>query len=246
MNLRALLVDDEQPARERLRRLLASHGEIEIVGEASDGREAIEKVLEIRPDIVFLDIQMPGCTGLEVVASLPAPRPRVIFCTAYDHYAVDAFELRALDYLLKPINRARLDEALARLEAGGAPDLDSAQAPPAEGWSGYPARFLARRSSRYHVVPREDALYLATEEGITRLQTKQHHYWMQPSLSELERRLDPARFCRVSRGAIVNLDAVREVHPAPGGGGVAHLSDGTRLEVSRRRFRTLLDRLSGL
>jgi len=159
---------------------------------------------------------------------------------------VDAFELRALDYLLKPINRARLAEALTRVRSTGKQDLDSAGAPAAEGAVVYPERFPARRASRYHVVARDEVLYLASEEGITRLQTKQHHYWMQPSLTDLDKRLDPSRFYRISRAAIVNLDAVREIHPSPQGGGEVRLSDGTRLEVSRRRFRSLVDRLSGL
>ena len=107
--IRALLVDDEEPARERLRRLLTELGGVEIGGEAEDGEQAMEQIAALRPDLVFLDIQMPGCTGMEVAASLAAPRPRIIFCTAFDQYAVDAFELNAVDYLLKPVNRARLE-----------------------------------------------------------------------------------------------------------------------------------------
>ena len=115
MIIRILLVDDEQPARDRLRQLLAGIDGIDIVGEAEDGVQAIERISELTPDVVLLDIQMPGCTGLEVAASLPRPRPSVIFCTAFDQYAVDAFELQAMDYLLKPVNRARLQAALARV-----------------------------------------------------------------------------------------------------------------------------------
>ena len=106
--IRVMLVDDEQAARERLRQLLGPIPGLEIVGEAADGEQAIERIVELRPDLVLLDIQMPGCTGLEVAASLPSPRPRIIFCTAFDQYAVDAFELHAVDYLLKPVNRVRL------------------------------------------------------------------------------------------------------------------------------------------
>ncbi len=101
--IRVMLVDDEQAARERLRQLLAPIPGLEIVGEAADGEQAIERIVQLRPDLVLLDIQMPGCTGLEVAACLPAPRPRIIFCTAFDQYAVDAFELHAVDYLLKPV-----------------------------------------------------------------------------------------------------------------------------------------------
>ena len=101
----ALLVDDEQPARERLRRLLAAFDDVEVVGEAEDGEHALERILELRPDVVFLDIQMPGCSGLDLAASMPAPRPKIVFCTAFEEHAVDAFELHAVDYLLKPITR---------------------------------------------------------------------------------------------------------------------------------------------
>ena len=112
-----MLVDDEQPARDRLRQLLAGEADVEIVGEAEDGVQAIERVAELTPDLLLLDIQMPGCSGLEVAASLARPRPAIIFCTAYDQYAVDAFELHAVDYLLKPVNRARLQAAIERVRA---------------------------------------------------------------------------------------------------------------------------------
>jgi two-component system, LytTR family, response regulator len=250
--MRVLIVDEEQPARDRMRQLLAVHGDVEIVGEAEDGAEAIERILELGPDVVLLDIQMPGCSGLDVAASLPAPAPAVIFCTAFDQHAVDAFELRAVDYLLKPVNRARLDEALSRVRGASSPARGRA-APFSEAAVGkgppgapaqYPARFLGKRGTRFHVVPRSEVLYFSTEDGLTRLQAKGQHYWMQPSLSDLEARLDPSSFFRVSRAAIVCLDAIVEVIPAEGGQGHARLLDGTMLPVSRRRMPALLDQLS--
>jgi len=242
--MRALLVDDEQPARERLRRLLADFEDLEIVGEAEDGEQAIESILRLKPDLVFLDIQMPGCTGMEVAASLPKPPPRIIFCTAFDQYAVDAFELDATDYLLKPVSRARLEKAVAR--ARGLPAAGQGAAPGRVGRSpgSYPTRFLAKGSARYRVIPGKEVLYFASEGGLTKLQTAEHHYWMQPTLADLEGRLDPARFFRVSRSVIVNLDAVGEVASLPGGQGEIRLGNGARLEVSRRRFPMLVDRLS--
>ncbi len=113
--IRALLVDDEEPARDRLRGMLAEHDDVRVVGEAGDGEEAIKRIGELSPDLVFLDIQMPGRSGMEVIASLPPPRPRVIFCTAFDQYAIDAFDHHALDYLLKPLGRDRLARALERM-----------------------------------------------------------------------------------------------------------------------------------
>ena len=115
MRIRTLLVDDEEPARDRLRGMLDRFDDLEIVGEARDGREAVAKIAEVRPDLVLLDIEMPGLSGMEVAASLPPPRPRIIFCTAYDQYAIEAFEHHAADYLLKPVNRDRLEKAIDRV-----------------------------------------------------------------------------------------------------------------------------------
>ncbi len=237
--IRALLVDDEELARDRLRRLLAEIADVEIVGEAGDGAEAMERITELSPDVIFLDIQMPGCSGLEVAAALPEPRPRIIFCTAYDQYAIDAFELHAVDYLLKPVSRARLDKALARVRTGGTPPaLDSgvSAAAPVK-------RFLARKGNRFRVIAAADVTCFVSENGLTKLHAGDQHYWLSPTLNDLEARIDPAQFFRISRAAIVALDAVHEVIPTAGGHGEVTLRDGTRLEVSRRRFRDLTDRL---
>src|SRR5258705_6795550 len=114
---RILIADDEAPARARLRQILAAHPDLEIIGEAETGPRTMELAAQLKPDVILLDIQMPGCSGIDVVASLPHPRPHVIFCTAFDQHAVDAFELHAVDYLLKPISRARLAKALERVRA---------------------------------------------------------------------------------------------------------------------------------
>lgn len=243
--IRVLLVDDEQPSRERLRRLLGGFDDVEIVGEAEDGESALESIAELEPQLVFLDIQMPGCSGMEVAASLRAPRPQIVFCTAYDEYAVDAFELHAVDYLLKPVNRARLEKALQRVRAGTGEEARERSLDEAGAAAGaYPARYLGQRGKRFHVVAAERVLFFASKGGLTRLQTEQQHFWMQPTLTELERRLDPASFFRVSRAAIVRLGAIDEVVPAPGGQGEVKLSDGSRLEVSRRRLKQLMERLA--
>lgn len=241
--IRTLLVDDEQPARERLRELLAPYDEIEIVGEAEDGEQAVEMILDAGPDLVFLDIQMPACTGMEVAAALPSPRPKVVFCTAYDQYAVDAFELHAVDYLLKPVSRARLAQAIDRVRRLTGEEAESSLDRVVRSGGARPARFLAKRGTCYRVVLEAEVLYFGSEGGLTLLQTAKHRYWMQPSLADLEQRLGPGRFYRISRSAIVHLDAVREVAPVSGGVGEVLLRDGSRLEVSRRRFKELIDRL---
>ena len=240
--IRALLVDDEEPARDRLRRLLAEVADVEIVGEAGDGERAMEEIARLAPDVVFLDIQMPGCTGMEVAASLASPRPHIIFCTAFDQYAVDAFELSAVDYLLKPINRARLAQALDRVRQGHKADDAIEKATRA---AAPPARFLARRGTAYRVVAAREVLCFVSEDGITKLHAADQHYWMSPTLNDLETRLDSRQFFRISRAAIVNLDAVREVAPTAGGHGEVTLKDGSKHEVSRRRFKELTEKLGG-
>lgn len=240
--IRILLVDDEQPARNRLRQLLAVHEDVEIVGEAEDSIEAIERVAQLSPDVVMLDIQMPGCSGLEVAASLPRPRPAILFCTAYEQYAVDAFELNAVDYLLKPVNRARLQAALERVRSADRVQdtaIDRAMRTPPLA----PTRFLARKGARYRVVPRAEVLAFTFEDGLTRLHTASEQLWMQPTLAALARRLGDDAFCQVSRTAIVRLDAVREAKPFPDGTGEVILASGATFPVTRRRWRVLLERL---
>jgi len=244
--IRALLVDDEQPARDRLRELLSVFEDIEIAGEAQDGEEAIGKILETKPDLVFLDIQMPACSGLEVAASLPSPRPKIIFCTAYDQYTVDAFELHALDYLLKPVNRARLREAIERVRALSPAESESTVEKVNQAVRTTPARFLAKRGSKFRVICQPEILYFASEDGLTKLHAQDQQYWMEPTLSDLEKRLDASAFCRISRAAIVNLDAVHEVVPLIGGHGEVLLKNGARLEVSRRRLKELMQKLEGV
>ncbi len=242
--IRTLVVDDEQPARERLKQLLAAHADVEIVGEADDGVIAAEKIAELTPDLVLLDIQMPGASGLDVAASLGRPRPAVIFCTAFDQYAVDAFELSALDYLLKPVNRARLAAALDRVRAAtAAPGRDRAieQLTQARGLA--PTRFLARRGNRFRVVPANDVVAFVFVEGVTHLLTATEQLSMQPTLSSLAHRLDGDSFFQVSRNAIIRLDAVKEAKPFTDGTGEILLANGQTMPVARRRWRLLLDKL---
>ena len=168
---------------------------------------------------------------MDVAASLAPPRPRIIFCTAYDEYAVEAFRLAAFDYLLKPISRARLARAIERARA-----TDADRAPSAI----HPGRFLVKHGHSYVVVEESRVHYFAAVDGLTRLVTETGEYWMEPSLNDLQARLDPARFFRVSREALLHLAAVEQVQPSGGGTGRLVLKSGHRLDVSRRRFRDLL------
>ena len=241
--MRILLVDDEQPARERLRQLLAGVEGVEIVGEAEDGLQAVERIAELAPDVVLLDIQMPGCSGLEVAASLGRPRPAIVFCTAFDQHAVDAFELQAVDYLLKPVNRTRLHAALARVAEQRAAARDQRIDHATRHDALAPARFLARKGTKFRVVPRAEVIAFTFQEGLTRLHTATEQLWMQPTLAALARRLEPGTFLQVSRTAIVNLDAIREARAFPDGTGEVSLANGMVFPVTRRRWRLLMQRL---
>jgi two-component system LytT family response regulator len=241
--IRTLLVDDEEPARDRLRQLLSATEDVEIVGEAEDGVQALERIQELTPDLVMLDIQMPGCSGLEVAASLGRPRPAIVFCTAYDQYAVDAFELHAVDYLLKPVNRARLAAALERVRTSRTPDRERDLDRVVRQDHLTPLRFLARKAARFRVVPRQEVVAFTFQEGLTRLHTATEQLWMQPTLAALARRLDGETFFQVSRIAIVSLDAIREARPFPDGTGEVVMSNAMVLLVTRRRWRMLMERL---
>jgi two-component system, LytTR family, response regulator len=239
--IRTMIVDDEEPARVRLRSLLKPFVDVEVVGEAENGEQALENIALLKPDLVFLDIQMPGCTGIEVAASLPAGSPRIIFCTAFDEYAIDAFEVRAVDYLLKPVARARLAKALERVRQGA----DQSEAVDGVVQDSTPARFLGKRGSRFKVVPVSEVLCFLSEGGLTQLWTADQYYWMEPTLLDLERRLGGSGFFRISRQALVNLDRVDEVVPLVGGHGQVKLSGGRVLDVSRRRMKDLMEELEG-
>ena len=241
--IKVLLADDEQPARDRLRQLLAGESDLEIVGEAEDGVQAVERVAELSPDLILLDIQMPGFSGLEVAASLPRPRPAIIFCTAYEQYAVDAFELNAVDYLLKPVNRARLHAAIERARAARSVDREHVIDRLTRTTALAPVRFLARKGARFRVVPRQEVVAFTFQDGLTRLHTATEQLWMQPTLAALARRLDAETFFQISRAAVVSLDAVREAKPFADGTGEIILSNGLTMPVARRRWRALIERL---
>jgi two-component system, LytTR family, response regulator len=243
--IRALVVDDEDIARERLRQLLRSIAGVEVIGEAADGEEAIQKTLELQPGLLLLDIQMPGLSGLEVAACLPRPRPKIVFCTAFDSFAVKAFELQAMDYLLKPVSPHRLALAIDKIRQRAPRDADDDVDRLTRAVPGANARLLARCGGRYKVVPQRDAVYFSSEGGLTRLHTRDRAYVLDPTLGDLDACLDAALFFRLSRAAIVNLDSVTEVRPLVGGTADVVLNNGATLEVSRRRVRELLERLGG-
>jgi two-component system LytT family response regulator len=259
--LRVLIVDDEAPARGRARRLLSELPGVEIAGEAGSAAEARERVAALRPDVLLLDIQMPGEDGFALLESLD-PRPAVVFATAFDHYAVRAFEARAVDYLLKPFRAERLAEAMdrvrddlerpaeieARLRAlladlgRGADTAAAGVAPVAEGPL---ERLTVRVGLRQRILRVDEITWFGAEDKLVFAATDGDRHWIHFTLDQLEQRLDPRRFARVHRGAIVNLDWAAELRPAFAGTWLLLLRDAARTEVpvSRPRARALKARL---
>lgn len=236
--MRALLVDDEPLARKELRRLLAPHRWVEIVGEAANVGEAQKAIDALRPDLLFLDIQMPGGTGFDLLERLE-DAPLVVFTTAFDRHAVRAFEVDALDYLLKPIEPERLAEALARVQDRGVPAPRS----PTEGAPAALERLFVRDGERCWFVTMRDVRLLTAEGNYVRLEWETNRVLVGRSLGSLERRLDAARFFRANRQQIVNLDFVAGVELAIGGRLEIRLRGGPTVEVSRRQARAFRARM---
>jgi two-component system LytT family response regulator len=239
--MKALLIDDERLARAELRRLLSAHPEIEIVGEAPNAAQAEEKISALRPDLIFLDVQMPGRTGFELLADLPNA-PRVIFTTAYDQYALKAFDFGALDYLLKPIEPARLAQALARLRT----EVETvAPASSPAGLLGADDQVFLKDGDRCWLVRLSDIRLLESEGNYARVYFDENRPLIPRTLQALEARLDPALFFRVSRQHIINLRAVRKIEPWFDGGLALWLGEhDPQIKVARRRAQELRERLS--
>jgi two-component system LytT family response regulator len=218
--VKAIIVDDERLARAELRRLLGPHRNIEIAGEARNGQEAETLVRELKPDLMFLDIQMPGLTGFDLLERLEDV-PQVIFTTAYDAYAIKAFEVNALDYLMKPIAPARLAAALGKVRPRSAsPRLE---------------QVFVRDGDRCWIVRMPDIFLLESEGNYTRVHFSNESPLIRRSLNALEAQLDPAMFFRAGRREIVNLKWIEKVELGVAGGFVVTLRGGRSVEMSRRQ-----------
>ena len=243
--MKALLVDDERLARSELRRLLRAHPEIEIIGEAADAAQAKEKIRTLYPDLIFLDVQMPGRTGFELLAELAEP-PRVIFTTAYDQYALKAFDFGALDYLLKPIEPSRLARALARLKENADTEPSaSGQTDTAQGVLGENDQVFLKDGDHCWLVRVSEIRLLESEGNYARIYFAENRPLIPRSLQTLETRLDPQHFLRVSRQHIINLRFVRKVEPWFDGGLLLRMAEhDPEIKVARRRAQELRERLS--
>lgn len=260
---RVVAVDDEPLARETLRDLLARDPEVQVVGECGDGRSALAQIRTKKPDIVFLDIEMPEMGGLDVLAALaPDELPAIVFVTAYSEHAVRAFELEALDYVVKPFSDVRFSAALERAKrrvreqqlgelAGKMAALTAAIDGTPRSTTGtsespeYLARIRVNSGERSLILKTREVAWIESDDYYARLHTPRGNYLVRTSLAAFEQKLDPARFVRIHRGAIVNLDEVVEIEHLFKGVKNLVLTDGSRLRISRSRHRHVEEALAG-
>jgi two-component system LytT family response regulator len=253
--MRAFLVDDEALALKRLQRMLVATKRIQVAGTSTDPVEAVPAILEAKPDILFLDIEMPGMTGFEMLAHLQ-PQPWVVFTTAYDRYALEAFGVNSVDYLLKPIESAQLDRALDKIErlrgnAATPPEMRelierlAAAAAGAVRSPAYPDRIASKVGERIEFIELEQVTHFFASDKLTFAATVAKNYAVDYTIQELEQKLDPARFVRVHRATLVNVAHVQELHSWFSGKLMVRLKHPkhTELTVSRDRVRALKERL---
>lgn len=247
--LRTLVIDDEKLARDRLRGFLRDIEGVAVVGEAADGPEAVRLIEEQRPDLVFLDVQMPGMDGFGVLRQL-THRPDVVFATAYDDYAIKAFEVQAADYLLKPISRDRLREAVRRIRARRAraappPDLQAVVRALQQRDRRYATQLTVQKGRQILVVPTGDILWFEVEYRLVYAHTAAGRYLVNDTLKELEERLDPEVFFRAHKSRLVNLQHVKAIVPWFGGRYklVMRNAEASEVELSRAQARVLRRRM---
>lgn len=240
-----MIVDDQELARGFLRELLQAHPEIEIVAECANGFEAVKSIAESPPDLLFLDVQMPKLDGFEVLELIDQSQPNppvVIFVTAYDQYAMRAFDAHAVDYLLKPFSSERFERALARAKSRLGErrlpvELAADARPPAE----RPQRIVVKDGAKVHIIPLDKLDYIEAQDDYVALHSAGKSYLKQQPIAALEAALDPARFVRIHRSAIVNLERIARIEPYSKESRIAILADGTRLPVSRSGYARLLE-----
>jgi two-component system LytT family response regulator len=239
--MRVIIVDDEHLARALLREYLAADPDIEIVAECANGFEAVKAIGELRPDLVFLDIQMPRLDGFEVV-ELAGARTRYVFVTAYDQFALKAFEVRAIDYLLKPFSRERLAQALASARSRPVPPAQvEALAQEAARRHGPLERILIRDGARVHVVPAASIDWIEAQDDYVSISAGGRTYLKNGRMAELEQGLDPALFLRVHRSYIVNVGAIERIEAPTRDSWCAVLKGGKRVPVSRSGYQKVKD-----
>ncbi len=243
MSIRCVIVDDEPLARQVISEYLEAHPDIELIGEFGNPQHAFESITHNKPDLLFLDIQMPQINGFELLKMLPE-KPVVVFCTAFDQYAIRAFEANAVDYLLKPFDQARFDQALAKakhyLETHQhSQQLDNLLHYLQNQQHTTLDRFVVRKGDHLCIVNSEDIYWLEALEDYVRIHTHKEQYLVLQRLGELEKRLAENRFVRVHRSLIVNLDKIKKIHHWSSGRYLLELKDGTELETSKSGARVI-------
>ena len=236
--MRILIVDDERPARDKLRRLLAQEADVTELAEARDGVEAMEQIAAFKPDVAFLDIQMPEVSGIELAASLPAPAPLIVFATAFDQYAINAFDANAIDYLLKPYDQARLQRALERVRQR----LHAPQSTPAYDSGHDVRRLLITERGVTRVLTVDLVQWIETADNYVVLHTGAEAPLMRQTLSGLLEKLGP-RFARCHRRAAVQLDWIEHVVALDKGDCELVLRGGARVPCSRQFKAAIIDKL---
>jgi two-component system, LytTR family, response regulator len=238
--LRAVIVDDEELARSFLRELLRAHPEVEIAAECANGFDAVKAIGETSPDLLFLDVQMPKLDGFEVL-ELIEPGPAVVFVTAYDQYAMRAFDAHAVDYLLKPFDIERFERALERAKSRLGEGRLPTEAAAARNAAERPQRIVVKDGTRVHVIPLDKLDYVEAQDDYVALHSGGKAYLKQQPIASLEALLDPARFVRIHRSAIVNLERVDRIEPYGKESRIAILHGGARLPVSRSGYARLME-----
>lgn len=239
--MKALIIDDERLARSELRRLLADCPGIEIVGEANNAAQAREKMAELEPDLLFLDVQMPGETGLDFLETIDPPAPMVIFTTAYDEFAVKAFELNAIDYLMKPVDPGRLQAAVERLHDREGTPAGEQEKPEVLGSKD---KVFVREGDNCWFVEVNRIRLLESEGNYTRVHFDDAQPQLFRSLNAMEARLDPKEFFRANRRQMINLQWIEKIEPWFSGGLLVELKGGAKVELSRRQAQAFRERMS--
>jgi two-component system LytT family response regulator len=241
--MRALIVDDEPPARDKLRRWLGEEPDFTVIGEAAEGLAASAAIATLAPDVVFLDIQMPGMSGLEVAAQLePDTAPLVVFVTAYDEHAIKAFELNAADYLLKPFDRDRLNKTLDRLRARGT-EAPNPAVRVARAQTGSSERLLVPQGEGLQLIDAASIHWLEADDNYVRVHTAKTAFMLRRTLADLLVQLGEHRFVRIHKSAAVNVAEIRSLSPLFKGDHEVTLRSGAVLRLSRRYKDALFDRL---
>jgi two-component system LytT family response regulator len=255
MKITALIVDDEPLAREKIRRLLCHENDIEIIGEAVSGAEAVEMIEAQKPDLIFLDIQMPEMNGFEVLNSIKnGAMPAVIFVTAYDKYAIKAFEVHALDYLLKPFDLERLQSALKRVREqmetknhGGFDEKLISLLSDLKAEKEYPQRLVLKTAGRVYFIKTSDIDWIEAAGNYVKLHIGKDAHLLRETMNNTEAKLDPEKFLRIHRSSLVNIDRIKELNPLFNGDYLVILQDKTELTLSRNyhdRLRELFEKFS--